>query len=264
MEAMWTRFLPAMAELRALLAAGAVGEIRYLMADLGTDTGPEPDARVASTELGGGALLQKGVYLVSLASMLLGRPDRIVSLADAGPTGVDEHSAVVLGYPDHRLAVLLTSIGTRTRREGVVVGSTGQVRIHAPVLCPSTLSVSTRPHRRRAGTGDDGAASGMAARLISYGKRNRLLRRLRERYWSLGERLVHGVRTRVIRAPVLGEGLHYQACEVMRCLRAGRLESETMPLDESVQVMETLDLIREQWSAVVPADSRASQVDRAI
>ena len=74
MEAMWTRFVPLIVRLRELLAERVVGDIRHVMADLGSQVMLDPGSRVYSEELGGGALLQKGVYLLSLASMILGSP----------------------------------------------------------------------------------------------------------------------------------------------------------------------------------------------
>jgi len=251
MEAMWTRFLPAMVRLRELLAANTVGDLCYLVADLGAPPGPEPEPRIVNRELGGGALLQKGIYLMSLASMLLGRPDRVMSLGDLGVAGVDEQSAVLLGYPGGQLALLLCSIRAHTSREATVVGTTGYIRIHAPVNCPSSLTLSWRPAHHGHGRGRRATTrGGFEDWLLRYAKGNRLIRRLRERYWALGDRLVHGIRTRVIRAPVAGTGLHYEAAEVMRCLRTGRVESDVMPLDESVDIMETVDRVRDQWKAV--------------
>lgn len=239
MEAMWTRFVPATVRLRELLAAGAIGDVRCLIADLGRSADVRSKGRLLSPELGGGALLQSGIYLVSLASMIFGSPDRVRSLADAGATGVDEQAGVLLGYPGGKLALLFCSIGARTPREATVVGTAGQVRIHPPVSCPSSLTLRSRS--------DPFLGSGLRQRMMQYGKRSRLVRRLRERYTRLGERFVHDIRTRVIRAPVIGEGLWYQAAEVMQCLRAGRTESTIMPLDESVAIMETVDAVRSQW-----------------
>jgi predicted dehydrogenase len=250
MEAMWTRFLPAMVRLRELLAADIVGDLHYLVADLGAPPDPEPEPRLVRRELGGGALLQRGIYLISLASMLFGRPDRVTSLGDFGAHGVDEQSAVLLGYPGGQLAMLLCSMRARTSREATVVGNTGYIRIHPPVNCPSGLTLSLRPARQ----GHGGARratipGGFEGWLLRYGKGNPLIRRLRERYRALGDRLVHGIRTKVIRPPMVGTGLHYEATEVMRCLQAGRSESHVMPLDESVDIMETVDRVREQWKA---------------
>jgi dihydrodiol dehydrogenase / D-xylose 1-dehydrogenase (NADP) len=81
MEAMWTRFVPLMAKIRELLASGSIGKITHVIADLGTNVPFDPQGRVFNVELGGGALLQKGIYLLSLASMVLGSPSIVKSLA---------------------------------------------------------------------------------------------------------------------------------------------------------------------------------------
>ena len=99
MEAMWTRFLPIMGEVRRLIADGAIGPMRMVQADFGFRAAFNPVHRLFDPALGGGALLDVGVYPLSLASMLLGRPDRITAVAELGATGIDEQTGIVLGYP---------------------------------------------------------------------------------------------------------------------------------------------------------------------
>ena len=84
-----------MAEVRRLIAIGAIGEVRMVAADFGY--------RASSTRNGAPSTrnwrrrcLDVGVYPISLASMLLGEPERIASMAELGETGVDEQSAMVL------------------------------------------------------------------------------------------------------------------------------------------------------------------------
>lgn len=104
MEAMWTRFLPHMVRLREIVASGAIGELRMLQADFGFRTSFNPQGRLFDPALGGGALLDVGIYPISLASMLLGTPTRVTSMAHLGATGVDEQSAIILGYGGGQLA----------------------------------------------------------------------------------------------------------------------------------------------------------------
>ncbi len=114
MEAIWTRFLPSMVRLRELLADNAIGDVRMLQADFGFRTNVDLQSRLFDPALGGGGLLDVGVYCVSLASQLFGTPDRIIGLAEIGTTGVDEQGAMLLGYPGGQLAVLSTAIRTTT------------------------------------------------------------------------------------------------------------------------------------------------------
>jgi hypothetical protein len=81
---------------------------------------------------------------------------------------------------------------------------------------------------------------------MGYCRRQPLLRRLRERYPKLSDRLVHGIRRRTIYAPPAGTGLHYQVAEVMRCLQEEQLESTIMPLAETLSIMRTLDQVQSE------------------
>ena len=129
MEAMWSRYYPAMVRARELLAGGAIGEPRLLNADLGFRSQVNPAGRLYNPALGGGALLDVGVYPVSFASMVFGTPTDILTRGHLGETGVDEQGAIILGYPGGRLAVLYTSIRTPTPHEGTIMGMEGMLRI---------------------------------------------------------------------------------------------------------------------------------------
>jgi predicted dehydrogenase len=141
MEAMWTRFMPIMVRLRELLAEGVIGEVRMINADFGFRARPNPEHRLFNPALGGGALLDVGIYPLSLASMILGQPDRITSMAHLGETGVDENDAIILGYPGGALAVLTTAIRTLTPMEVVLNGTDGRITIHSRWWCPNRMTV---------------------------------------------------------------------------------------------------------------------------
>ena len=244
MEAMWMRFLPLIARVRQLLDQNMIGEIRHVMADLASDVEFDPTGRVFNVELGGGALLQRGVYLLSLTSMILGSPTRAKSLSVIGQSGIDDATGMLLEYPKGQLATLWCSVRVRGQRRAVIAGTRGQIVIHDPFNCPSTLTVRLygreQDHQVRA----EETAISLKAQVLRYAKRSLWIRRFRERFPMLSDRLLYGVRSLRICAPPIGEGLHYQATEVNRCLRAGQLESHVMPLDESLAILEALDQIR--------------------
>ena len=145
MEAMWTRFLPVLVETRQLLADGAIGDVRIITADFGFCASFNPQSRLFDPHLGGGALLDVGVYTVSLASMVFGSPpSRISSIAHLGQTGVDEQAAMILGYDRGQLAVLTTAIRTNTPQEATLNGTEGQIQIHAPWWKPDALTLSVQ------------------------------------------------------------------------------------------------------------------------
>ena len=206
MEAMWTRFSPVMCKVRELLAEGAIGEPRMLAADFGFRAGVNPTARLFNPELGGGALLDVGVYCVSLASMVFGGPPtKIASLATLGETGVDEQSAFILAHEHGELAVLYTAVRTQTAHQARMMGTEGSLTV--------------------------------------------------PQFWHPQEATVSaGGEEQLIEAPFEGNGYNYEAAEVMECLRAGRTESDVMPLDETLTVMQTLDAIRDQWGLKYPME----------
>ena len=144
MEALWTRYLPAMIELRRLLAAGTIGPIRMIEADFGFRPEYDPLGRLYNPDLGGGALLDIGIYPISLTAMLLGLPARMTAIAELGRTGVDERSAVVLAYPGGELAVLTFSLTTDMPSEILVLGIEGWIRVHGPIYRPEKLTVSLK------------------------------------------------------------------------------------------------------------------------
>jgi predicted dehydrogenase len=207
MEAMWSRYIPIIVKLRELLAEGVIGEMRMLTADLGFRSEFDPKSRLFDPELGGGALLDVGIYPISFASMVLGTPSRTASLATMGRTGVDELAGLVFGYDGGQLAILHTGLRADTVIEATVMGTKGKIRVHSPWFYGTTLTLS-----------------------------------------------VEGRDDEVISLPYEGNGYNFEAAEVMRCLRQGKLESEVMPLDETLAIMQTLDAIRAQWGFKYPME----------
>lgn len=207
MEAMWSRFLPAMAKVRELVKDGAIGKLQMLQADFGFRAPFDAKSRIFAPELGGGALLDVGVYTVSLASMAFGAPSRVMGMTTLGKTGVDELTGILLGYPEGQMAVLSTAVNTTTPYEADFLGTEGRIRIHSQWFRAERLTLSR------------------------YGKADE-----------------------VIEMPLEGNGYNYEAAEVGRCLRAGKTESDILPLDESLTIMKTMDDLRAQWGLRYPTE----------
>jgi predicted dehydrogenase len=130
MEAMWTRFLPAIAQVRAWLKAGAIGEPRMVSADFGFRCGGDPKSRLMAPELAGGGLLDVGVYTVAFAQMVFGVPPKeIRALAHIGETGVDEQNAMACSWPGGQLAVLTSAVRTSTPQEARIAGTAGSIHV---------------------------------------------------------------------------------------------------------------------------------------
>ena len=96
MEAMWTRYLPQSDVLRQVVADGLLGDVRLVRADFGFVVPVDPTHRLWNAELGGGALLDAGVYPIAFASSVLGPPTSVAAVGSLAPTGVDERADLLL------------------------------------------------------------------------------------------------------------------------------------------------------------------------
>jgi predicted dehydrogenase len=148
MEAMWTRFLPHIAEIRHLLAEGALGDIVTVVADHGQWFEKDPEFRLFAPELGGGALLDLGVYPVSFASMVLGKPDRIVTLIDPAFTGVDGQTSMLFGYANGAQAVLNCTLFAQSPTRGAIVGTEARIEIEGEFYAPTSFTLISRTGER--------------------------------------------------------------------------------------------------------------------
>ena len=129
MEAMWTRFQPAIVEMRRLIDDGAIGDVRQVQADLGVDRPYDETDRLFDPAQGGGAMLDLGVYVVSFAHFILGAPDRVEVHGSLAPTGVDWEAGMLLGYDDGRAASLLMSLRHHLPGAARVFGTGGMIEV---------------------------------------------------------------------------------------------------------------------------------------
>lgn len=140
MEAMWTRFLPVIQQVKVWLQEKSIGNVRMLSVDFGFRTGWNPQDRLLNPNLGGGALLDVGVYTIAFASMVYGvQPKEILACSHIGETGVDEQSAMLLRYDDGGLALLSCAIRTNTAHEAWIYGTEGS--IHIPTFWHATSAI---------------------------------------------------------------------------------------------------------------------------
>ncbi len=207
MEAMWTRFLPTIKKTRKWLQEGAIGDVQMLKADFGFGGEHDPKGRLLNLELGGGALLDLGIYPVSFASMVYGtQPEIIKSLADIGPTGVDEKCAMLFGYDNGKMASLHVSFKMDLINNAWIFGTNGNIIIDN-FINPSGAILT-----------------------LSNGQK--------ETFKALDQY----------------SGYQFEALEAIDCIRKGKIESDIMPLDESIAIMETMDILRAQWQLRYPGE----------
>ncbi len=143
MEAMWTRFLPAVCRVRSWIAEGRIGEVRMVNAAFGFRAGVNPGGRLFNLANGGGGLLDVGIYPISLAAMAFGAPpERVTGFAQIGETGVDEQNGAVLGFPGGGIALIASAVRTNTQQEAHILGTDGRICIHGPFWVPTTVTLS--------------------------------------------------------------------------------------------------------------------------
>ncbi|MDA8291430.1 MAG: Gfo/Idh/MocA family oxidoreductase [Actinomycetota bacterium] len=149
MEAMWTRFLPHVAEIRSVLASGALGEIVSVSADHGQRFPDDPSSWLLSPDYGGGALLDLGIYPVSFASMLLGPPSQVVAVSDPTATGVDAQTSILLRHPGGAHAVLTCTLRAKSPTRAAIVGILGRIEVDGDFYTPTGFDVVTVDGGRR-------------------------------------------------------------------------------------------------------------------
>jgi predicted dehydrogenase len=203
MEAMWTRINPVIRRIGELVDSGAIGEVTHIGADFGLQGPIAPGHRLRAPELGGGAVLDLGVYPITFAQLFLGVPDRVRAFASLTPEGTDQNTAIMLGYDSGALATLQCGFVGETSQRASITGTAGRIEVDRHFYKPHGFTLFTA----------DGTRAGEATR---------------------------------VELPIRGNGLGYQAEEVMRCLRAGELESPLIPHSATLEVMRTMDAVREQ------------------
>jgi len=218
MEGMWSRYFPAIAKVRDLVSTKAIGDITSVLASFVFSDKGTP--RITQPELGGGALLDIGVYPIALSSMIFGgaKPLEIKASGHLLPSNVDAQIGITLKYAKNGLAVLMCSVCAEGPNDAVIQGTKGYIKIHSPFWCPTNITVSI-----------DGQTTTLDFPLPevpkgrSYNFRN-------------------------------GTGMVYEIQYVHKALREGRKHSEFQSLEESQLIMEIMDEVRRQVGFKYPGE----------
>lgn len=198
MEAMWTQFLPHFKYLQEIVNTEKYGKIKNLKADFGFPAPFDKSKRLFNKSLGGGSLLDIGIYPVFLALSLLGKPEKISAKATIGQTGVDENCDIIFNYPKGIEAELQSSILKKTPTTAVIVFEKATITVNSRFHEPSSIHIQTE----------------------------------------------HGEETKEFE--VTSNGYNFEAEHVQKMLSENRIESTEMTFEKSLQLIELLDLIREE------------------
>ena len=215
MEAMWMRCNPLVRRLQQLVASGRLGEVRQVRADIGFVVDKPPTDRLLDPVLGGGALLDMGVYPLTLAQLFLGAPSSVAAAAALSEAGADLNLALSLGYESGAVASLTATMTAWSPRTASIATDRGRIDLPPAFHHPTTATWTASDTERSAG----GPAEPV---------------RLHE--------------------DVIGTGLANEALEVVRCLRNGETESPLVPLEDTVAMMRLLDDIRDRIGVRYAAD----------
>ncbi len=132
LEAMWTRYLPHMVQIRSDISAGLIGEVRSVIADFSALFPTDPLGRHLNLQLGGGALLDIGIYPISLAVDLLGIPEKVFASASMTTTQVDKNVSMIFDYPTGQQALLHCSMDSAGAISATILGTQGRIEVDAP------------------------------------------------------------------------------------------------------------------------------------
>jgi dihydrodiol dehydrogenase / D-xylose 1-dehydrogenase (NADP) len=213
MEAIWSRFFPSYKRIRDEIEKGTVGELLQVYVTFGVKISDVD--RVKLKELGGGGVLDIGVYCVQLTSMVFKgeKPQKVIAGGHVNSHGVDESTSTTCVYSNGRTATLITHCRVELPNEAFIVGTKGTIKLSAPFWCSTQLTLP----------------SGEVVNFpLPEGKQT-----------NFGNSM----------------GLHYQCNEVRRCIQAGQLESPTVSHKESILIAEMLESIRKQLGVVYPQDA---------
>ena len=141
MEAMWTRFLPHILKVQQIINDGLIGQPQILQASVGDQKELDPSNRFFNPKLGGGSLIDVGIYAVTLAYLVFGPPAEIQSLANLSSTGVDQETVVTFRHNDGQLAYFSSSILHHMPRDATITGDNGSIYIHPDFWHPSQITL---------------------------------------------------------------------------------------------------------------------------
>ena len=209
MEAMWTRYLPHMVRLREIIAEGTIGEVRAVSADHTQLLPDDPAHRLNALELGGGALLDLGIYPVSFVWDILGAPTTVQAVGRLIDTGADSEVATVMTHAGGAVSTTLSSSRAAGPNVAAVIGTKARILLDRVWYTPTSFQVIA----------PDGTVI--------------------EEYTS----------------DVEGRGMQFQAYAAERFVAEQLLTGDVLPIDETVEIMGTLDEIRRQVGVRYPSEA---------
>lgn len=245
MEAMWSRFMPVYLKVKELLQQKAIGDIVFCNAQFGHPMPYNPDRFRYSLSQGGGSLLDLGVYPISIVLMLLGIPERVTGECRKAESGVDTLNRITFHYQNGAMANLESTFDCQLSNGIWIGGSEGAIEIPAPISHPDQYRFSEESLYDV----DEQPKLSLRDKVQQMPVVSNLISSFRD---SIAKPLQRKIQTHTMR--FRGNGYQFEAQEVMEMLDQGKLESQIMSLQDSVEVLKITDQLRSDWGIIFPQD----------
>lgn len=207
MEAIWTRFQPIHKTVKEWIKNGEIGDVSLIRADFAFNVPWPAGDRHINNDLGGGAIMDVGVYIVSYLHQILEQhPEKVIGLAHVGESKVDLKNSFIMSYTNGILATCNAAVVTDIAQDCYIYGTKGQIVV--------------------------------------------------KNFWRSTTAFieVHGKKVKEANAPFLGNGYEGEIIEVMNCVRAGKTESNLLPLDDSLAYAKIVTNLRKEWQVTFPGE----------
>ncbi|MBQ2626890.1 MAG: Gfo/Idh/MocA family oxidoreductase [Eubacterium sp.] len=221
-EGLWTKTLPIYREIKKIITEGQIGEVHVLTADYFFRAPLDPASRLFNLEMGGGALLDIGIYELVLVSMVMGSdPVEIKSVSKIGETGVDEITGVLLKFANGSVASLMCAIRTPAPYRATIIGTRGRIDIQEFGRAERGML-----YRYSSDEGADGNSSGKVG----------VRRNVPEQVEEIPLNYPHSI-----------NGFEYEIEALRRAVRAGEKECPELSLRDTIGVHRMIDQIKSVW-----------------
>ncbi len=207
MEAMWSRFNPAILKTKELIQSGKIGEIGYVHADFAFYAlDRDEKGRLLNPDLAGGSVLDIGIYPIFLAYLILGMPEEIYAVSNFHKTGAEVQTSMIFNYPKAQ-AILYSGLTSNSGMKAEISGSKG------------SIFIDPRWHE----------AHGLTLTIEDNEERYEL--------------------------PPIGKGYAHEIAEVHECLQSGKLQSALWGHQQSIDLMQLMDTVRQRAGIVFPFET---------
>jgi predicted dehydrogenase len=241
MEGLWTRFLPLISELKNLINSGVLGELRFFKGDFMNANFPSKEVSQFDPKKGGGALMYRGVYALSLAQYFMGSFQKVSSIVNIGDTGVDDDCSINIQHVNGSISNIRASLRVNGENDLELHGTKGMIYVKGPIMRPQYANMklykpSNSNHPVKYGRLHFFKNTNFAQKLIQFKNHNKVFN-----VTQGGKKITKYYK---------GNGFSHEIEAFMQGVKDSSLESEIMPLSDTLEIMKTMDCLRNSWNTL--------------